>query len=365
MNALFDFTLYYIISFLIVLGVLIFCHELGHFLVAKICKVKVLNFALGFGPKIVWKQIGETEYSIRCLPLGGYVKMLGEDDEEEVQNLPPDEAARAFNHQPVHKRIAIAAAGSVFNLLLALLLFCGISLFMGDITYQLQVTSITPGSAAEGAGLQKDDIIVALQGKIIKDPDELQNLVKLKVGTPIEFTVLRGKTLLNIQVASRPEMEKIYGEDVKVGKIGIGYIYKIVNQSPLDPFTAFLRGSQKTWFWIEQTFEILGQLFTGKISIKMMGGPIMISRMTGDLAKQNLYTLIPFTAIISVNLGIINLFPIPVLDGGLILLMLFELFTGKQLNAQKRELAFKIGLFIIIALGLFITYHDIWRLIRH
>lgn len=363
MNPILDFTLYNIVTVIIVLGIMIFCHELGHFLLAKLFKVKVLKFALGFGPKIAWKQIGETEYSIRWIPLGGFVKLLGEEDDEEIKNLPPEEAARALDRQSVMKKIAILAAGSSFNLILAVLIFAGIYFFRGEEIFQIKLNTVLPNEPAQRAGLQVGDYIVKLDGKIIRSP-WLRQYLMFKAGIPVEMTILRNGKSLTIKVIPREEPTKIEGEVIKIGFIGIEGEPKVVEEIPLGPFDSLWRGVQKSWSIIEFTFITLKKLFQGKLPASSVGGILQIGKMAGDVARESLWNLIPLTAFLSVSIGLINLFPIPILDGSLIVLVIIEAIIGKPLGAKQKEWIFKIGLAFLITLMLYATYNDIFRLIR-
>ena len=357
-----NFLIYYLIPFIVVLGVLIFFHELGHFLVAKYFNVKVLKFALGFGPRLVWKNIGETEYSIRAVPLGGYVKMLGEDpEEEEDQDLSPEDALRAFNNQHVLKRIAIAAAGPIFNLLLALLLFWLLYWTAGAYVMIPEIGQVTPDSPAMRAGLQKGDLIVSVQGKEIKDWPEIKEIVQDKAGTPIQVSVKRGQKILTFTVVPEEVKQEIFGQEIKSALIGIVSSGK-GKQLVFGPVGAFQRALKETWDWIDRICLVIVRLFQGRLSIKLLGGPLMIGQMTGEMAQQSFSLLIPFTAVISVNLAVINLFPIPILDGGLIIFFLLELLIGKPVSIRKREFAQKVGFVLLIFLMLLVTFNDLLRI---
>ena len=361
------FIRYYILPFVVVLGVMIFFHELGHFLVAKYFGVKVLKFALGFGPIMVGKTIGETEYSIRYFPLGGFVKMLGEDmesEEGEEPRLTPEEMGRSFSDKHPLKRMAIVVAGPIFNLLLALFIFCG-SYFISGVTITLpEIGEVTEGLPADRAGFLKGDWITEIDGKKIERWSDIKALVNNKTGTPLRFTVKRDKDIVYLTVT--PELTVVkneFGEDVEsllIGIVASGRTGKI----DLGPWDATQEGAKETYKWIALTFRVVLNLFQGAISIDTLGGPILIGQMTGQIAQEDISYLVPFTAIISVNLGILNLFPIPILDGGLIVFLLIELIIGKPLSAKKRELAMKIGLTLLILLMLTVTYNDIARIVH-
>ena len=355
-----NYLLYYIFPFIAVLGILIFFHEFGHFLMAKYFGVKVLKFALGFGPRLLWKKIGETEYSIRYFPLGGFVKMLGEDiEDEESKDLSPEEAARAFNNQHTLKRMAIVAAGPIFNLGLALIIFCGIYLISGIYIRLPEIGKVLENSPASKAGLLKGDVIQSIQGKEIENWFEILGLVQDKAGIPLNITVKRGDKFLAFTVIPKEEKTKnIFGEDVKSARIGISDAAQF-KKIELMPWDAVKEGVYKTWEVIELTFVVIGKLFQGKLPFKSLGGPVKIAQMTGQVAQENVGALFPFMAVISIGLGIFNLFPIPILDGGLIAFLFIELLTGKPLSLKKTEFAQKVGLALLVFLMLIVTYNDL------
>ncbi|MBN1624992.1 MAG: RIP metalloprotease RseP [Deltaproteobacteria bacterium] len=358
--------LYYILPFVVVLGIMIFFHELGHFLVAKYFNVKVLKFALGFGPKIVGKVMGETEYSIRWIPLGGFVKMLGEDTEED-EDAPrpsPQDEKRAFNNQHPLKRIAIVAAGPVFNLLLALFLFCGVYIVSGDLIRTAEVGNVVEDSPASRAGIIKGDIITSMDGKAVKSWDDLADILLSKAAQPLSITVQRQGEPVELTVTPEEATgTNEFGEEIKTVQIGIESTYNYVKVE-LSPLQAISQGAEETWMWIKLTCLVVVKLLEGVVSVKTLGGPIMIGQLTGQLAQEDISYLIPFMGIISINLGILNLFPIPILDGGLILFLIIELITGKPLSLRKREMAQKIGFSLLIALMILVFYNDILRMFQ-
>jgi regulator of sigma E protease len=358
-----SFFLYYILPFLFVLGVLIFFHELGHFLTAKAFGVRVLKFSLGFGPKVAGKKVGETEYLISAVPLGGYVKMLGESDDDETQVRPGEEKA-SFSHQPVIKRMAIVLAGPLFNLFLALFIFCMYFLVYGNQVMVPEIGQVRPGSPAERAGLQKGDKVVAVGGKAIRTWTEIKGLVQGSRGEAIEVTVDRSGTLVTVAVVPEESVEKnLFGEDVKTAIIGIVSSGEFATV-PLGGWEAIREGFGKTWDVIKLTCLTVVKLFQLVIPVKTVGGPILIGQLAGQIAQENLTYLFPFMAVISVNLGILNLLPVPILDGGFIIFLLIELITGKPLSIRKREWAQKVGLFLLITLMAVVLYNDVTRLLE-
>jgi len=351
---------YYIIPFIVVLGILIFFHELGHFLLSKLFKVKVLKFSLGFGPKIIGKTVGETEYVISAFPLGGYVKLLGENDDEEIA---PEDAPRAFPSQPVLHRMAIAAAGPVFNFILAFLLFSGIYLVSGYTSIAPEVGHVRPESPADNAGIRKGDVIEYIEGTKIERWSQMKQFVEKNPEQGLNMVVAREARRFSTTVFPKEEVVKnLFGEEVKSALIGIVTSGK-TEQIRLGLFSAIKEGAVKTWEITSLTFLVLIKLFQGVVPLKTVGGPIMIGQMAGEIARENFSYLIPFMAVISVNLAILNLLPVPVLDGGMILFFLVEIVTRKPISIKKREMAQKIGFFVLLMLMALVFYNDLLRIL--
>jgi regulator of sigma E protease len=356
-----SFLIYYVLPFIVVLGILIFFHELGHFLVAKLFGVKVLKFSLGFGLKLVGRKIGETEYVISSIPLGGYVKLLGEDGND-TEPIPPDEAHKAFNNQHVMKRMAIVVAGPLFNLFLALVLFCGVGVLSGSYILTPEIGQVRKDSPASKAGLMKGDVIVSLQGEPVNSWHEIKGYVQKSSGKPLEVTIRRGKEFLTATVVPEQGVEKnIFGEEVKTPLIGIvasGRYEKV----ELGVLGGLAEGFLKTWDVTRLTCVTIIKLFEGVVSIKTLGGPIMIGQLTGQAAQEGFSYLIPLLAVISVNLGVLNLLPVPILDGGLIIFLLIELIIGKPVSLKKRDVAQKVGIFLLAVLIVVVTMNDLSRI---
>ncbi len=356
---------YYILPFVMVLGIMIFFHELGHFLVAKYFGVKVLKFALGFGPVLVAKTIGETEYSIRYFPLGGFVKMLGEeieDEEDENEDVSPEDEEKSFSNKHPLKRIAIVAAGPIFNLVLALFLYFGFFYISGDSIILPEIGQVSKDSPAQKSGFLKGDVITAINGTRIEEWSEVIVNVRDKAGISLTVTVIRNGKPIDLTVMPEEKvMKDEFGKEVKISQIGIVGKQKHLE---LGLWQAMEKGFDQSLYITKLTFFVIGKLFHGDLSIKTLGGPILIGQMTGKIVKENIGYVIPFMAVISINLGILNLLPIPILDGGLIVFLLLELLIGKPLSIKTRELAFKVGLSLLILLMLIVTYNDISRLIK-
>ncbi len=352
--------LYYIIPFIIVLGVLISFHEFGHFLLAKLFNVMVIRFSLGFGPKLIGKKIGETEYVLSAFPLGGYVKMLGEDDDEEIT---PKDPSRSFSTQPVLNRIAIVAAGSIFNFLLAFLLFCAIYAVAGYPIMTPEVGQVRPNSPAHRAGIKKGDIIKYIECKNINKWHDIKKFVEKSPGNGLEMVIKRGdKRISTIVFPEEETVKNIFGEEIKSALIGI-VASGSTKTLKLNAFQAIEEAGKKTWEVTALTVLTIVKLFQGVVPLKTLGGPIMIGQLTGEIARENLSYLFPFMAVISINLAILNLLPVPVLDGGMILFFLIEIVIRKPISIKKREVAQKIGFFVLILLMAVVFYNDLLRII--
>lgn len=366
--------LYNLFYFLVVLSVLIFFHELGHFLAARRLGVKVLKFSLGFGPRLIGRTVGETEYLISALPLGGYVKLFGEepDKEEEAGKAAapssPEDRARSFAHQHVWKRIMIVAAGPVFNMLLAYVIFSG-SLAIGVPMYVPDFDSLMPvietvveKSPAEAAGFKPGDRIVSINERKISTWVQMTEMIYGSAGKALAIVVERDHQNLTLTVT--PAEKTVDTEEGKktVGQIGIGkspHGAQIVAANPLE---AVIKGFQATWQWTYLTVEGLVRLVQGKLSMDNIGGPILIGQMSGQAASQGFGGLLFLIAILSITLGVMNILPIPVLDGGHLLFFVIEAVLGRPLSIRKREIAQQIGLALLLLLMALAFYNDIIRL---
>lgn len=351
-----------IVSFIIVLGVLIFVHEFGHFIVAKLFGVRVLKFALGFGPKLIAKQYGETEYMICALPLGGYVKMLGEQPTEEVT---AELKSRSFSDKAVWKRFLVVLAGPLFNLISAVLIFFLVVLNTG-IPHPLpstEIGQITPSSPAEQAGFKTGDVILALDGKAITSWEEVSTTIKNGDGKPLTLTVKRGQTVITVTgQPAKSEVKNIFGEAVE-NRYMLGIAQKeALRYEPATIPAAFISALEQTWFYIELTVVSLWKIIQRVIPASEMGGPILIAQMAGKQMEAGWLHLFSFMAVLSVNLGIINLFPIPVLDGGHLFFFSIEALRRKPLTLLAQERLQQVGIVLLGSLMLFVFYNDFVRI---
>ena len=352
------------VSFIVVLGVLIFVHELGHFLFAKLFKVKVLKFSLGFGPKLISKRIGETEYLISALPLGGYVKMLGEHPDE--QHAASGESDRSFAHKPVWNRFFIVFAGPLFNLLFAVVLFFMIFIIAG-VPKDMDTTvigAVTEESPAFAAGIKPGDEIVAIDEYRITRWEQVFTIVKESNGEELKFQVLREGATLDFPVTpSVQPVENIFKE--KVGeRYMIGIVKKeLIAYERVNPIQAFTDALSQTWTFIYLTGMGVVKIFQKVVPASELGGPILIAQLAGEQARAGWINLCYFMGLLSVNLGLLNLLPVPVLDGGHLVFLTLEGIRRKPLNERAQIFAQQIGIALLVSLMVFVFYNDIVRVV--
>jgi regulator of sigma E protease len=351
------------VSFIIVLGVLIFVHELGHFLFAKLFRVKVLKFSLGFGPKLFSRVVGETEYLISAFPLGGYVKMYGEQPEEKEDN--PELADRSFAAKPVWNRFFIVLAGPLFNLLFSVFLFFLIFLVMGipENRDSTTIGEVSPDSPAFQAGIIAEDTIVAIDGREIESWLDVLNAVSGSGGKELAFTVLRDGQERRITVKpALDSVKNLFGEEVEQ-RFMIGIIKKnIIEYDRVGPIRALTAAVWQTWMFIYLTFMGVVKIIQNVVPASELGGPILIAQLAGEQARAGWLNLAHFMGLLSVNLGILNLLPIPVLDGGHLVFLTIEAIRRKPLNERAQILAQQVGIALLGTLMLFVFYNDIVRI---
>ncbi len=347
-------------SFLLVLSGLIFFHELGHFVVARLFGIRVLKFSIGFGPRL-WGIIKNgTDYCISAIPLGGFVKMLGELPNEEV---PPEERHLSFSHRPVYQRALVVAAGPFANFFLAQVIFFFILLVYGNPILLPEIGSVKPNSPAAQAGLKKGDIFVEVNQTKVKTWDDISKAIKASKGQEIFLKIKRGDRVIAVKV--RPELstiKNIFGEKIKVPLIGVTASGNIKIEK-VNPIKAFFMSFERTWEITRLTWEGFLKIIERVVPLSTLGGPIMIAQMAGQQAQQGILNLFYFMAVLSVNLGILNLLPIPVLDGGHLFFFAIEAIKGSPLTTRQMQLAQQIGLFILGSLMLLVFYNDIARLL--
>lgn len=353
-----------ILAFVIVLGVLIFFHELGHFIVAKASGVGVLKFSLGFGPALIRKRIGETQYQVAAFPLGGYVKMLGEDpdDKDQLSHIDP---RRSFSHKRLPVKAAIVFAGPFFNFILAVFVYTAIA-WVG-VPYLLPVVGeVQKESPAEKAGMLAGDTIKTIAKKPVQGWDDVAATLQEKgAAGSVEIEVLReGKIFVLHVTPSMSKAKNLFGEEITRPMIGIT-VGDATATRRYGPIGGIGYGFSQCYHIVELTGIAFAKMIRGTISVKeSLGGPILIAQVSGQTFKAGVLPFVSLIAFISINLAIINLLPIPVLDGGHLLLFLIEGVTGRPVEGKPREVAQQIGLFILIMLMLFAFYNDIVRIFK-
>jgi regulator of sigma E protease len=345
------------ITAVLVLSFMIFVHELGHFFAAKKSGVGVEKFSIGFGPRIYSVKKGETEYILAAVPFGGYVKMVGDDPDQEVED-----GEKSFLEKPVWKRMAIVLAGPAANLLSAILIMYGVYL-AGVPVLKPVVGTVQEGSAAAEAGLAGGDVFLSIDGRPVALWEELTEVVHSSPGRELHFEILREGEAVNFAITPRETKTKnLFGEEISVGLIGI---------TPADEFLTMRYGPveslQNSFGWtanmIRLTMLSIVKMFQGVLSTKELGGPIMIVQAAGKSAEQGILNLLHFVAYISVALGLFNLFPIPVLDGGHLLFFAIEGVRGRPVSIKVREICQQVGLVLLIGLMVYATRNDILRIL--
>lgn len=367
---------------IIVLGVLIFVHELGHFLFAKMLGVSVEKFSLGFGPKLLGKKIGETEYLLSAFPLGGYVKMFGEggfieggeshhppeDEEAESEaasepvqrELTEEEKSRSFAHKPVLARIAIVMAGPVFNLIFAWMIFIVLCM-MGVPTVTAKIGEVLKDKPAARAGVLKGDVISSINGKPIARWEEIAEGIAASKGQPLTVSVKRGEKAVDFTMTPEPRISKnLFGEKVNGYAIGVASAGDVVTEY-YNPFQAVIKGTEQTWKVIDITIMSLVKMVQRVVPMDSVGGPIMIAKMAGEQASAGGASFLAFMALLSINLGVLNLLPVPVLDGGHLLFYFMELIFRRPVPQKVREYAQQIGMVLLLGLMVMAFYNDIIR----
>lgn len=364
---------FYIPPFLLLLTVIVFIHELGHFLVARWYGVDVTTFSIGFGPEIFgWNDRKGTRWRVAWIPLGGYVKFV---DDENVASAPtgsskpPPGAASSglFHSKPVGQRAAIVAAGPLANFILAVLVFAGVFYAFGEYVTPAKVDRVVPGGAAEAAGFKAGDLIVAINGSAVESFNDVQKIVVGSADTPLRFTLERDGSKLDVTATPiRSEETDRFGNTYPKGLIGVERTTRreeLIEKSYSLPGSVW-RGVEECKFIVEITLKLLRDVITGRESVKRLGGPVAIAEASGQVASLGLPEFIRFIAIVSVSIGLFNLFPIPILDGGNLLFYAIEAIWQRPLSERTQAIGFRIGLAILGMLMVFVMTKDILKSIE-
>ncbi len=366
--AIFGVLTGYIIPFILVLSVLVFVHEMGHYLVGRWSGIRVLAFSVGFGPELIGYTDGHgTRWKISAIPLGGYVKFYGDEDAasmpgaDALAGMSEAERGQTLAGAKLWKRAATVAAGPIANFILAIAIFAVLFSVYGKVVADPVVAEVRPDSAAQVAGVAVGDKLVALDGHEVSTFDEVRRYVSIRPLVPITVTVEREGARLDLpMVPKREEITDQFGNKVELGLIGI-----VTNEQrgnfrvqQFSPGAAIVEGFKETGNIITGTGRYIANIFAGRMRADQIGGPIRIAETTGQMATLGFVAVLNFAAVISVSLGLMNLLPVPVLDGGHLLLYALEALRGRPLNARVQEIVFRLGFALILTLMVFATWND-------
>ncbi|WP_316862638.1 RIP metalloprotease RseP [uncultured Cohaesibacter sp.] len=362
----------YVIPALFVLMIVVFFHELGHFLVGRWCGVTIKTFSIGFGSELFgFHDKHGTRWKISMIPLGGYVKFLGDEnaastpDFDALQQMDEEESKGALQNKPLWARAAIVAAGPFANFLLSIVIFAMMLLLYGKPITPARIDSVVPGSAAEEAGFQVGDVMLSVDGAKIETFSDVQSVVALSSNETLEVVVDRGGQEVTLMTTPRrTEVTDQFGNKQKIGVLGIRHEAKPedVVRKRFGPVEAMWGGVEETYFIVKHTLGYIARIFVGKEDADQLGGPIRVAQVSGQVATLGIVALVNLSAMLSVSIGLINLFPIPMLDGGHLVFYAIEAVRGRPLSEKSQELGFRIGMALVFSLMIFATFNDITRI---
>jgi regulator of sigma E protease len=349
-----------LLSFIVVIGIVIFVHELGHFLAAKAVGIRVERFSLGYPPRMVGKKIGDTDYCISWLPLGGYVKMAGMIDES-LDN--PDKITGSpdeFMSKRAWQKILVVAAGVVMNMVLAVVIYSAVTMSEGvPVVKEPVVESLSPGWPAEQAGIQQGDRILSVQGKEIATWDDLLTVIHANPENPVLVTWDHQGEVKQAEITPKRQQSVVKGDIQEVGLIGILPRYSF---RPAGFFEAWTTGFSTTWNNLLLGIKSIGMLVSGRASVKELSGPIAIAKMSGEFARGGFATLFLFIAYISINIGLLNILPVPALDGGHLAMVSFEAVTRRPISTKVKVAIQQAGMVLLLALMVVVIWNDVGRI---
>ncbi|OAP34493.1 RIP metalloprotease RseP [Sinorhizobium glycinis] len=369
MSLLLDNLQYTIPTFLFLLTLLVFVHEMGHYLVGRWSGIRIVAFSVGFGPELFgWTDRHGTRWKFCAIPLGGYVKFFGDEDAastpdyRRLESVRPEERARTFLGAKLWKRAATVAAGPIANFLLAIAIFAVLFSIYGRAVADPVVAFVAPGSAAEKAGVLPGDRLISIDGKRIATFDDVRRYVSVRPELPITVRIERAGATVDLDmVPQRTESVDPLGNKVEEGKIGIGTNQEAGNfrVETYGPLEAVGQGALQSWRIVTGTFDYLSNLVVGRMNADQVGGPIRIAQMSGQMAKLGIAEVLNFAAVLSVSIGLLNLMPVPVLDGGHLMFYAVEALRGRPVGPAAQELAFRIGFAMVLMLTVFAAWNDI------
>lgn len=363
----------YVVVFLAIITVIVFVHEMGHYLIARANGVRVETFSIGFGPELFgFTAKSGTRWKFSLLPLGGYVRMFGEMDlspegAEKVAAMTPAERAVAFRAKKVHQRAAIVVAGPVINFIFGILLLAALFMVYGEQRTLPVIGEVMPGSAAQQAGLKAGDKVLIANGETIETFQDLQRVVQITVGEPVQLVIDRDGKHETISVQPRlTDMTDSLGRTQKVPVLGVMAPQNASSVVHHGPLSAIAAATVKTEQIVGANLKAIGQIVTGRRDTDQLSGPVGIAKQVGAAARLGIPGILFFAAYISINLGLFNLFPIPLLDGGHLLFYCVEAVLGRPLGPRAQEYGFRLGLFLVLALMILATGNDlgVWKFIR-
>ncbi|CAN7350867.1 RIP metalloprotease RseP [Rhizobium sp. LjRoot254] len=358
-------------AFLLVISLIVFIHEMGHYLVGRWSGIRIMAFSFGFGPEL-WGFTDKhgTRWKISAIPLGGYVRFYGDADAastpdfEALDELPPEERARTFTGAKLWKRAATVAAGPIANFLLAIVILSGIFMAYGKFAADPIVAQVKPDSAAAEAGIIPGDLLVSIDGNPIVTFDDVQRYVSIRPSVPMTLTVKRQGEAVNIPITPKlTEIKDRFGNKIELGIIGIvidknGGNLRVVHFTPLEAVAEAVR---ETGHIVTSTFRYIGNIFAGRMKADQLGGPIAVAQAAGQVATLGIIALLHLAAVLSVSIGLLNLMPVPVLDGGHLMFYAVEALRGKPVGETAQGVLFRVGMFLVLSLMVFVTWNDITR----
>ena len=353
----------YIVPFIVVLTVLVFFHELGHYAIARLCRVRVEVFSIGFGPEIFgYTAKSGTRWKFSAIPFGGYVRMFGErapNDNEGSAAVSKEDEAVSFFAKSLGQRACIVVAGPLANFLFAIVVLATLFMFLGQPTTPADVGEVIAGSAAEKAGIKPGDVFLEIDGYKIERFEEVRRIVQLAPGKSLAIVVRRGQREITLNAIPDIVEETQFGSTQTMGRLGVSRPSGDRVFVRHDPITAVWKATVRTYDLTASILDALGQIITGKRTAKELGGPIRIAQISGEMAKAGIVMIVQFMVILSINLGLINLFPIPLLDGGHLLFYGVEAIRGRPVGEKVMGYSLNIGLALILCLTVFVTWNDL------